>query len=112
MRRIGWLRPAALTMSACAFLGAMAAPAAHADSAEEQFLKAVIGHGLSGGQSTWLQEGQTVCTDLATNAAMGVSPQKSGFTEIQKAGARGWRPGEAVVLITAAGKYLCPQNQQ
>jgi hypothetical protein len=90
---------------------AIAAPA-HADTAEEQFLKAVVGHGLSGAQSNWLQEGQNVCSDLAANAAMGVSPQKSGFTAVQRAGARGWKPGEAMLLITAAGKYLCPQTQQ
>lgn len=109
MTRFRWLGPAAFAAAACTFLGAIAAPA-HADTAEELFLKALVGHGLSGAQSNWLREGQTVCTDLAANAAMGVSPQKSGFTEIQKAGARGWKPTEAVVLITAAGKYLCPQS--
>ena len=79
--------------------------------ARYESINAILRHGdLPGTQATWIEEGHNVCDGLANDTAMGVSPQKSGFNSVQMARQRGWDPGDAVVIISAAVTYLCPQT--
>lgn len=110
MKWLQRLAIAAFVATACALLTGIAAPA-RADDREQQFLNAILRHGgLPGTQATWIEEGHNICDGLANDTAMGVSPQKSGFNSIQMARERGWDPGDAVVIISAAVTYLCPQT--
>lgn len=110
MKRLRWLAIAAFSVTAGAHLMAGAAPA-NADDGEQEFVNALVHHGgLPGTEATWLQEGHAVCDGLASDTASGVSPQKSGFNSIQMSRQRGWDAGDAVVIVSAAVSYLCPQT--
>jgi hypothetical protein len=99
------------TAAAVALIAIAAAPAAHADGTDDQFIHAVNSHGVTGDRGQLIADGHQTCDALGQGGfGIGISPRQVALLQLNNTlTGQGLNPHDAQQVMLDATRVYCPQ---
>lgn len=94
-----------------AIAGLLPVAAAHADSADDQYLKLLASHGVTGPTDQLIADGHQACDAYSQGGfGIGISPRQIALLNLNNTlQAQGYSPHDMSQLVLDATRAYCPQ---